>query len=757
MTAARPAAPPDGTPEELIGEVTALIFANEATGFAVVEVVGEEDGEGARAAGPLAGLAPGQPVRLIGRWTVHDRYGPTFSAVAYELDRPRSTEGLETFLASERFPGIGPVLAGRLVEAFGLGLGEVIADEPLRLRSVKGITASLSQVIADGWGEAGSLADLVRRLSEAGLPAATAQAVHRTFGDRAKDILDADPYALRSVRGIGWRHLEALGRAAGVPREDPRRGAAGVEVAHRQRVGRHGHVALPSDELVDEALRLLGTGAQGARAAVEEAARRGYLVRDDLPSEGAVPLWYTPGDLAAERGLAAAIARLRAARSRLRRAARGYEPAEGLTEEQAAAVRAALQHPVSLLTGGPGTGKTRTVLELVRVGREAELNLGLCAPTGRAARRMEEVTGHGASTVHRMLEARPAGSDDDGGGSGFVFGYDDDRRLPYDLVIADEWSMADTRLAWSLARAVEDGAHLVLVGDVDQLPSVGSGAVLRDLLRDDVAGGSEPLVAATRLMKVHRQAAQSRIVTLAHEVNAGAVPPLAGRDHDVFVVPEVAATVVERVAEIVAVRAPEFFSCAPGDVQVLAPMYRGPAGVDALNAGLKERLNPAAGRRPVRGFHEGDRVVATRNDTELDVANGDIGEVIEADVAARTLTVAFAHGIVAYPSEKTDDLDPAWCLTVHKSQGGEWPVVVLVLDPSHRPMLWRELVYTAITRAARGLLLVGDASLVGAAAARTGSGARLRRTRLADRIVAAAVQTALPVAGEEDDDAGEVA
>jgi exodeoxyribonuclease V alpha subunit len=737
---------PDAADDELVGEIVAVVFTNEASGFAVVEVGGADVSDGARAAGPLAGLVPGQPVRLLGRWTQHERYGPTFSAVAYELEKPQSTEGLIAFLSSDRFPGVGQTLATRIVDTFGLEVGAVIADDPQRLASVKGVSAAVAQAVADGWGEAGSLADLVRRLSEAGLSASTAQAVHRHFGEAARDILEQDPYALRAVRGVGWSHLEALGRLAGIERTDRRRLAAGAEVAHRQRAGRHGHVALGEGELLAEAGRLLGVDAAGARSGLETAARRGRLVPDDLSTDrDEEPLWYTPADLAAERGLAASIARLRSARSRLAKVARDYEPAAGLTEEQVAAVRAALSSPVSVLTGGPGTGKTRTVLELVRVGSSAELNLGLCAPTGRAARRMEEVTGHGASTVHRMLEARPGGAAaGDAGGGGFTFGYDDERRLPYDLVIADEWSMADVRLAWSLAQAVEDGAHLVLVGDVDQLPSVGAGAVLRDLLAEAVAGGEEPIVAVTRLATVHRQAARSRIVTLAHQVNEGAVPVLSGRDNDVFVVPEVAATVVPRVAEIVAVRAPSFFGCSPSEVQVLAPMYRGPAGVDALNAGLKERRNPANGRTAVRGFHEGDRVVATRNDTELDVANGDIGEVVEADPRERMLTVAFPHGIVEYPAEKTEDLDPAWCLTVHKSQGGEWPVVVLVLDPSHRAMLWRELIYTAITRAASGLLLVGDPALVAAAARRTGSGARQRRTRLAERVMAAAVQERLP-------------
>jgi exodeoxyribonuclease V alpha subunit len=736
-----PRADPTPADDELVGEVVAMVFTNEQSGFAVVEIGGPDVTDGARATGPLAGLVEGQPVRLLGRWTTHERYGPTFSAVAYELDRPRSADGLISFLSSDRFPGVGPTLADRLVDTFGLDLGAVIDHDPQRLTAVKGISSALARTIGESWGEAGALADLVRRLSEAGLTAATAQAVHRRFGEAARDVIAADPYQLLKVKGVGWTHLEALGRFAGIPRDDPRRLAAGAEVAHRQRAARNGHVALPQDELLAEAGKLLGVTAEVARDALGRAAQRGRLVIDDLGAPpGEEPLWYAPGDLAAERGLAAAIARLRNARSRLRSAADGWEPDPALTEEQVAAVRAALTTPVSVLTGGPGTGKTRTILELVRVGAEAGLAMGLCAPTGRAARRMEEVTGHGASTVHRMLEARP------GGEGGFTFGYDDDRRLPYDLVIADEWSMADVRLAWSLARAVEDGAHLALVGDVDQLPSVGAGAVLRDLLSDAVAGGDDPVVAATRLTVVHRQAAASRIVTLAHQVNAGQVAPPRGRDGDVFVVPEVPATVVGRVAEIVAERAPAFFGCAPSQVQVLAPMYRGPAGVDALNAGLKERLNPARDRRAVRGFHEGDRVVATRNDAELDVANGDIGEIVETDPRERTITVAFPHGIVEYPADKTEDLDPAWCLTVHKSQGGEWPVVVLVLDASHRAMLWRELVYTGITRAAQGLLLVGDADLLAQAARRTGSGARLRRTRLAERVARAAVQEALDVA-----------
>jgi exodeoxyribonuclease V alpha subunit len=711
--------------EELVGEVATVVFANDASGFAVVELADTPDGagEGARAAGPLLGLAPGQAVRLVGRWVEHPRYGPTFDVAYYEPATPRSATGLAAFLASDRFPGVGDVRAGRLVQAFGMALPTVIDQEPERLAEVHGISPTLARRIADAWRDAGALAALVQELAAAGLPPRLAQAVVGRYGERSADVLAADPYALLDVRGATWRDAETLARARGVAPDDPRRLAAGAAHAHRQACAVGGHMALDNERLRVEITRLLGVRAGGADEAASLAAARGRLIRDPDPPHW----WYTSEGLAAEEGLAGELARLLGGVSRVRSAARRVTLDPHLTDEQAAAVDKALDTPVSVLTGGPGTGKTRTVVEVVRICDEAGLQVALCAPTGRAAKRVEELSGRAATTVHRLLEARGAP------GEGFRFGYDAARRLPHDLIVADEWSMADTYLAWALARAVGTGAHLLLVGDADQLPSVGPGAVLRDLLSPTGAAH----VPTTRLSVVHRQAAQSRIVTLAHEINSGSVAAPSGRDGDVFAVPERTAGIARRVAAIVAERAPAHFGCRPADVQVLAPMYRGPAGVDALNACLKERLNPAAGRRTVAGFHEGDRVVQTRNDADLDVANGDVGEVVATDPSDGTLEIAFPHGIVRYDSRQAADLAPAWCLTVHKSQGGEWPVVVFVLDGGHRVMLWRELVYTGVTRAARGLLLVGDPSLVAAAARRTGSGARDRRTRLAERLAAA--------------------
>jgi exodeoxyribonuclease V alpha subunit len=727
------------TVEELRGEVAYVVYTNPGTGFGVVEVSADEFGA-PRASGPLAGLVEGQPVRLVGAWREHRRYGRTFEATHYELDEPRSEDGLVAFLASDRFTGVGPVLAQRLVEAFGLEFARTVREDPSALARVRGVSPDLAYRIGQAWKEAGALAELVQRLAAVGLPASLARGVARTLGAGALGVLEANPYRLLEVPRVRWEDAEAFARAAGVGPEDERRLAAGAAAAHDERRRRGGHVALEEPPLVSDARRLLGVDEPAARRALALAVDGGGLAVEDDRDVTGTPRWYRRGDLEAEREVAEDIGRLLRARSRVAAAVDAPDVAEELTPEQRAAVRAAVQRPVSVLTGGPGTGKTRTVVEVVRVCEEADLRVACAAPTGRAAKRLEELTGRPATTVHRLLEAQPAGGDEPG--RGFRFGFDRDRRLPHDLVIVDEWSMADLSLAQALLAAVGEGAHLMFVGDADQLPSVGVGAVLRDLLdaaedttsgSGDVDGGA-PAIATTTLRTVHRQAAESRVVTLAHEINSGRVQPPRGRDGDVFAVPDDRAGVAARAAEIVADRAPAFFGCAPSDVQVLAPMYRGPAGVDALNEAIKERVNPAGGRPAVFGFHEGDRVVQTRNDAELDVANGDIGQVVATDTAERTLEVGYPHGTVTYDADAAEDLRPAWCLTVHKSQGGEWPVVVVVLDRGHRTMLWRELVYTAVTRAREGLLLLGEPQLLADAARRSGSGLRLRQTLLAQRL-----------------------
>ena len=699
--------------EERTGEVLGVLYTDDRTGFGVVELGPADDHDGGRCAGPLADLVEGQFVRLVGRRTDHPRYGETFEAMFYEQVAPATVAGLRTFLTSERFAEIPAATVDRVLTAFGARAGAVIERETDRLTSEARLEPDQADRLHDAWMAGASFARLHELLAPCRVPGDVVRGAHAHFGTDAASVLRDDPYALLEVARAGFAHADGLARHLGVDDTDDRRLAAGALAAVRSARRRDGHQVVVRPDVVRAASRLLRVDAVLAADGVERAVARGLLGDDAVvpgvvasgsgePASEPQSVVSTPAALRAERTLADELARLMCADSRLR-AQVDDEPDAELTAGQHEAVSRALSHPVSVLTGGPGTGKTRTIQEIVRLAADADANIALCAPTGRAAKRIEELVGHAATTVHRLLEARPMPS------GGFVFRYGSDERLPHDLVVCDEVSMCDTALARSLAQAIDDGSHLVLVGDPDQLPSVGPGDVLRDLLR----AGRVP---TTQLTEVHRQAASSRIVALARAVNAGAVGALPGVDGDLFMAEEPRRDrIVPRVVEAVADRAPDYFGVASTDIQVVAPVYRGPCGVDALNAALKDRLNPDTGQPHVHGLQAGDRVMQTRNDADLDVSNGDVGEVV--DVARRRLRVAFPRGEVSYDRDQARDLTLAWAITVHKSQGGEWPVVVLVVDRSHRSMLWRNLVYTAVTRAQQALIVVGQVAALQTAAA----------------------------------------
>ncbi|GGI05102.1 SF1B family DNA helicase RecD2 [Egicoccus halophilus] len=712
--------------ERITGEVLGVVYADADTGFGVVELALQEDG-GARCSGPLSDVVEGQTLTLVGRWRDHPRYGRTFESVYYEQVAPSTVAGLRSFLASERFEHVPERARLRVLTTFGAGAGRVIEHETGRLVAEAGLDPDDAEALHEAWMTGQALGELVRLVEPAGWPMDAVRAAHARFGTDAARLARQDPYRLLEAERVRFAHADALARSLGIAPTDPRRLAAGARAAVAAARRGEGHQHLPREECVRAAMPLLRVDAILAAAGVDAAVAEGALEVEEVAGVAVVS---TPAGFAAERDLADGLARLlTTTRSRLQAHLEGVDPAPELTTGQADAVRAAFASPVSVLTGGPGTGKTRTVQEIVRAAEEADLEVALCAPTGRAAKRLEELVGRSATTVHRLLEARPVT------GGGFAFRYGEHERLPQDLLVVDEVSMCDTWLAGRLVRALDDGAHLVLVGDPDQLPSVGPGDVLRDVLRSSV-------VPSTVLTEIHRQAAGSRIVGLAREVLAGTVGVLKGADGDVFLAEEARRpAIVPRVVEAVAERAPAYFGVEIDDVQVLAPMYKGPAGVHALNAALKERLNPADGRPSVAGFHVGDRVMQTRNDPELDVANGDVGRVVDLSRRGKTLRVAFPRGEVTYDADQARDLVAAWAVTVHKSQGGEWPVVVLVCDRSHRIMLWRNLVYTAVTRAQRALIVVGQAEALRAAARhdrpsdrRTGLAWRLEQADLdADR------------------------
>ena len=716
--------------EELVGEVVGVHHADPRSGFGVIEVAPQEGGPGERCSGPLADVVEGQTVRLVGRRAAHPRYGPTFEAMLYEQVTPTDVAGLTAFLTSERFAHIPPVAIQRILTTFGSGAGAAIEAGEEHLVDRAELDVEDAHAVCDAWAAGLAMARLVRLVEGVGWPMDAVRSAHARFGADVVDVAREDPYVLLLAERVRFAHVDRLAEQLGVARDDARRLVAGAVTAVRAARRQDGHQHLPRQEVATAAAALLGVDAILAADGVERALARGQLFVEELEGQELVAL---PSARADEVALAEGLLRLLATARTLPipdedvddAGDRAQDPeaadAVELTDDQRAAVVLTATAGVAVLTGGPGTGKSTTVRELVARARAGGANVALAAPTGRAAKRLEELTDDVATTVHRLLEARP---DDDGG---FRFRFGRDEQLPYDLVVIDETSMCDTWLAARLVEAVPDGSHLVLVGDADQLPSVGSGDVLRDLMRSGV-------VPVAKLERIHRQAAGSRIVSLARGLLAGDPGELRGVDGDVFVAEESdRGAIVARVVQAVAVRAPEYFGVTADDVQVLAPVYRGPNGVDALNTALKEALNPPAGRSAVAGLHVGDRVMQTRNDAELDVANGDVGTVVDLSVREGTVRVAFPRGEVTYPADRVRDLVAAWAVTVHKSQGGEWPVVVLVLDPAHRSMLWRNLAYTAVTRAARALILVGRSDALRAAARQdrpshrhTGLAARLR-------------------------------
>lgn len=713
--------------EELVGEVIGVFWVSADESFAVADVQ-IDGGSAVRCTGPLAHLREGQLVRLVGRFKDHPTHGETFVATFYEQVVPTTPAGLAALLASGDF-GLDEGQVTTVVGHFGADTARVIEHEPDRLTEA-GLDLELAQRVHEEWAAGQALATIVRLVEPVGVPMDVVAAIHARFGRDAASVVQQTPFRLLDVDRVSFAHADAVARHLGGDPMDPERLAAGAVVALRAARRADGHQCLPRPHLVEQAARLLQVDRVAASAGVDHAIDAAELVLDDRIDLGAGAAVYTPAGLRAEEGLAASLLAMQESTGRVDLPVPDL-PLE-LTDGQTAAVRAAATEPISIITGGPGTGKTRTIAEIVTAGGDAGLDVALCAPTGRAAKRLEEVVGHAAATIHRLLEARPLGVEDAASGSGprpggFVFTRGPDNPLPHELVVVDEVSMCDTALARSLVAALEPTSRLVLVGDADQLPSVGPGDVLRDL----IAGGSIPV---TELTEIHRQAAGSRVVALARAINAGDAsthvePGLSGArgwaDGDVFFAEEPQARGIgPRVVEAVAVRAPERFGVSLEQVQVIAPMYRGRAGIDALNDALRDRLNPHAGRVEVHGFCVGDRVLQTRNDAELDVANGDIGTVVDVSTSKRSVRVRFPRGEVTCNAEQSRALSAAWAVSVHKSQGGEWPVVVLVCDRSHRRMLSRQLLYTAVTRAEKALIIVGQSELVARGAAVAGAGER---------------------------------
>jgi exodeoxyribonuclease V alpha subunit len=700
-------------------EVHAVIFRAEDDGYAVLEVEDAESGEEFVLVGPVAHLGTGDRAEVSGDWQTHSRYGRQLRAQgALPLD-PADRAGRIAYLTTLRH--IGPARAERLVDEHGEGvLGAIAADPEGVLGALRGISPRQASAAAASWHASRAVRDLHVQLAPHGL-AHLAAPIHARFGERSMTVLHEEPYRLTEVDGVGFARADKIALAAGVSPESPQRAQAAAAYALGE-AEQQGNSYLPLAELARRASKLLGLHADPQ--VLSEA--RGVMAEDERA--------YREPTHASEIAVAATLAVRAAAPPHLEHDPGETPPADAagteLTDEQWSAVRAAFASRVSVLTGGPGVGKTACTRAIVEEAEAAGLRIALCAPTGRAARRLEEATGHEAQTIHRLLEWMP------GREPAFKPGHP----LPADIAIVDESSMLNLRLAEVLLGGLAESTHVVFVGDADQLPPIGAGKPFEDLISAEIA----PVVSLTQIF---RQAARSMITTAAHEINRGRPPhlePGEDQERDFFFVDRVdpgraLATAIEVVAE----RAPGSFGVDPiRDVQVLAPMYRGAVGIDALNEGLRERLNPRGAKALGGRFRIGDRLIQTRNSHELGLMNGSIVFLRADDPEEEEIVVETDEGErLAIPYGETATLRLAYAISVHKAQGCEVPVVVAICHRSHSRMLSRPLLYTAITRARRSCVLIGDRAALETAIRRDDAGARY--SGLAERLAAEGAQQSL--------------
>jgi exodeoxyribonuclease V alpha subunit len=707
-------------PEVLQGSLDHVVFANAESGWTVARLRIRGRREPVTVVGHLGGAQPGEELRVTGRWSVDPKYGEQFRAEGVTQLLPSTAAGIEKYLGSGLVRGVGPKTAARLVKRFGLRTLEVVERDPARLQEVEGIGPVRAGRIQAAWAEQKAIRDVMIFLQGHGISPAFAVRIYRRYGPASVATVRENPYRLaEEVRGIGFRTADRIAANLGLDPAAPARVRAAL-VYSLNRLADEGHVWAGRQALTGAAVAALASSAVTPERVAEEL---DGLVRDGkLAAEGArVAL---PALDAAERGVVSGLLRLLRTPMRplavdLEAALNWYQQACGveLAPLQRQAIAGSLREKVLIVTGGPGTGKTTLVRGIVEIQRRKGRRIELCAPTGRAAQRLAESTGQQARTIHRLLGFDP--------GRG-AFQHDEQTPLATDLVIADEASMIDTVLMNSLLKAIPAPAQLLLVGDADQLPSVGPGNVLGDLLASGV-------IPALRLTEIFRQARASRIVVNAHRINAGQMPVLEGGQDDFFWIrreePEAILAMVQR---LLAEDIPRRFGLDPvRDVQVLTPMRRGLLGAANLNLALQQLLNPGGARGP-RGLRVGDKVMQVENDYTRDVFNGDLGWITGLDEEHGGLSVRFADRDVAYDARDLDELALAYATSVHKAQGSEYPAVVVPLHTQHYALLQRRLLYTAVTRARRLVVLVGSRRAL--AIALRNRTAAPRGTALAERL-----------------------
>ncbi len=693
--------------EQLEGLVERVTFFNEQTGFAVLRVTVRGQRDLVTVLGSLPAVNGGEWLTARGVWVRDPQHGLQFRADTLTATQPTSREGIEKYLGSGMIKGIGPVLAKKLVTKFGEGIFDIIDTQSARLEEVDKVGPERRRRIKAAWAEQKVVREIMVFLHAHGASTSRAVRIYKTYGEAAIDAVRANPYQLaRDIHGIGFKTADGIARKLGVAADSLQRAAAGLRHTLHE-AGGDGHCALPAEELVRHAAAMLEVDETIVTQALADALASKDLEREEI---GGQDLVYLPGMRGAEEGVARRTLVLATQPSPypdldLTRAAEWYETRKGreLSSTQREALGRALESRVFIITGGPGVGKTTLLDAVLAIVRAKKLRCLLCAPTGRAAQRLAEATGQEARTIHRLLGYGPGGG----------FQHNESQPLDGDLLVVDECSMVDLPLMHALLRALPPRAGLLLVGDVDQLPSVGPGLVLRNLIESE-------RIPTARLTEIFRQAAESRIITNAHRINAGELPDLrppadASDTADFFFIErEEPERIAATLAELAATRIPRRWGFDPvREIQVLCPTNRGPVGARGLNGHLQSVLNGPRDGEPWAekfgwAYRLRDKVIQTQNNYDKEVFNGDLGFVERIDPEESELVVRFESRAVVYAFGELDELAPAYAITIHKSQGSEFPAVVIPLATSQHLLLQRNLIYTGITRGRKLVVIVGQ-------------------------------------------------
>ncbi len=701
---------------QITGTVETIVYKNEETGFTVLEL--DKDGELITVVGELSAVGEGEILTLHGSFRTHPSYGTQFKAVAAQQKLPSSAAAILRYLSSGAVKGIGPVLASRMVAEFGDDTLQVLENEPDRLSCIQGISPAKCEKLKEELGRMFGMRSIMLFLSQFGIDSSTSVSVWKRWGTMSKRMIEENPYLLCCEEiGMEFDQCEAIAKKLGIPPDSSYRIEAALQFVLRHNLY-NGHTCLPLDKLLPTAGALLNQNQTMIEKSMEILLRRKELNIVDVNGREYV---YLPEYLEAERFIASRVRFMLSADESCAPKAKAKEKIEALQQKngisyaslQKEAIEQAISHHLFILTGGPGTGKTTTINAIIELLEEGGNQVALCAPTGRAAKRMSEVTGKDAKTIHRLLEVDFANP------SSLQFKRNEKNPLPYDAVIVDETSMVDIPLMRSLICALKLRCRLILVGDSDQLPSVGPGNVLRDFIESEC-------IPQVRLTEIFRQAQKSLIVTNAHAIVHGQIPELKKHDNDFFFLKrERAEQIKSTVLDLVSSRLPKSYGYSPtADIQVIVPTRIGAVGANNLNQSLQERLNPPAPNKGEfesngRKFRVGDKVMQIKNNYDIlwqkdngeegmGVYNGDIGFIESIDRPTKTLLIRFDDRVAEYLFEMAPELELAYAITVHKSQGSEFEAVVMPLTSYKSKMHYRNLLYTAVTRAKSRLILLGQ-------------------------------------------------